>query len=55
MHALILALLAAILPPCATEDATNCYWDASTQGNSLGSSFIDIGGTAYFLDGDLSA
>lgn len=26
--------------PCATEDATACYWDASVQGNGIGSSFV---------------
>lgn len=24
------------LPACATEDSTNCFWDASEQGNGLG-------------------
>lgn len=33
------------LPPCATEDSTNCYWDAAHQGNGLGQSFIDWDGT----------
>lgn len=35
------------LPPCATEDATNCIWDAKTQGNGEGRSFIDYGGKVY--------
>ena len=26
--------------PCPTEDSTNCYWDAQTQGNGEGQSFI---------------
>lgn len=26
----------ALLPPCATEDADGCYWDAETMGNGLG-------------------
>lgn len=24
------------LPACQTEDSTNCFWDASEQGNGLG-------------------
>lgn len=24
------------LPPCATEDSDNCYWDADTMGNDQG-------------------
>ncbi len=27
------------LPPCATEDSDNCYWDADTMGNGEGRSF----------------
>lgn len=50
MLTLLIAVLAAILPPCATEDATNCHYDAQTAGNGLGSSFIDINGEAYYLD-----
>lgn len=38
------------LPPCATEDSTNCVWDAETQGNGQGTSFIDIDGTTYPLE-----
>jgi hypothetical protein len=26
--------------PCATEDSTNCRWDAETMGNGTGRSFI---------------
>lgn len=36
-------------PPCATEDSTNCYWDANVQGNGQGNSFIDVNGTAYYV------
>lgn len=36
---------------CATEDSTNCYWDATTQGNGQGRSFVDINGTAYYFGG----
>ena len=35
------------LPACATEDSTDCYWDATTQGNGTGTSFIDIDGVQH--------
>lgn len=41
---LLFALLFALLPTCAHEDSTNCAWDASTQGNGVGTSFIDLAG-----------
>lgn len=37
--------------PCATEDSTNCVWDARVQGNGQGNSFVDVGGTAYYFGG----
>lgn len=37
------------LPACVTESSTNCYWDATTSGNGLGRSFVDIDGIAYYL------
>lgn len=39
---------APILPSCATEDSTNCVWNADTQGNGQGRSFIDLDGIAYY-------
>lgn len=27
-------------PACPTEDSTHCYWDASVQGNGVGTSFV---------------
>jgi hypothetical protein len=27
---------------CPTEDSDLCYWDASTQGNGQGTSFVSI-------------
>lgn len=45
----LLALLLALLPACATEDSTNCGWDASLHGNGTGSSFITIGTTTIYL------
>lgn len=49
MSALLLGLALAILPACATEDSSNCVWDAQTMGNGTGTSFIDVNGTTYDL------
>lgn len=35
------------LPACTTEDSTDCYWDATVQGNGTGTSFIDIDGVQH--------
>lgn len=46
----VLVLICALLfPPCATEDAMNCVWDANASGNGVGVSFVDVAGTAYEL------
>lgn len=37
------------IPECATEDSTNCFWNANVQGNGTGNSFIDVNGTAYYV------
>jgi len=37
---IIMLLLSLLLPPCATEDSVNCYWDASAQGNGQGSDIV---------------
>lgn len=44
---LVLMIAVAILPACASEDATNCMWNAAAHGNGAGTSFVDIGGRAY--------
>jgi hypothetical protein len=44
---IIFALIIAALPACQSEDSSNCYYDASANGNGVGSSFVDINGTAY--------
>ncbi|MGO2150857.1 MAG: hypothetical protein ACTH32_06605 [Microbacterium gubbeenense] len=50
LTALALTILAAILPPCPTEDAANCTWNAAQHGNGTGHSFIDLDGTTIYLD-----
>lgn len=35
------------LAPCAQEDSTDCFWDASAH-NGQGTSFIDWKGTTYY-------
>jgi hypothetical protein len=40
------AALLSIMPPCPTEDSTNCGWDASKRGNGRGVSFVAIETTA---------
>lgn len=49
MHALIMALLLLVMPPCVTEDSSGCVWDASTQGNGIGMSFVVIDDITYYL------
>lgn len=39
---LLFAFLFAILPPCPTEDSTNCKWDAVNMGNGNGYDFVVI-------------
>lgn len=39
-----------LLTSCPTEDSTDCFWDATAQGNGTGQSFIDLNGTAYTLN-----
>ena len=43
MIALLVAILMAFMPPCATEDSSNCGWDAR-RGNGGGHSFVDLNG-----------
>ena len=47
---LISALIFAVLPACPTEDAANCRWDASRQGNEQGASFFDLGGFVFYVE-----
>ena len=34
--------LHAVATPCKTEDSTLCYWNADTQGNRQGESFLAL-------------
>lgn len=45
----LLTLLLSLLPSCPTEDSTNCYWDAQSRGNGIGTSFVDVGGVVWKL------
>ena len=38
------------LPACEFEDSTNCVWNADSQGNGQGRSFINLNGTIHYLD-----
>lgn len=49
MAALILAAAALILPPCPTEDSSQCYWNAAVHGNGTGTSFVALGDTVAYL------
>lgn len=44
-----LLLAGCAFPACEYEDSSNCMWNAETQGNGQGQSFIDIAGRAYHL------
>lgn len=46
---MIVAILSLFLSACPTEDSRNCLWDAS-RGNGAGRSFVDVAGTAYYLN-----
>ncbi len=35
------------LPLCPTEDSTDCFWDASEQGNGVGHDVINEGDPAH--------
>jgi len=50
MTNILWAILFAALPPCQFEDSHNCAWDAHTQGNSQGTSLIDMGGRRTWAD-----
>lgn len=38
------------LVACEFEDSTNCVWNAQEQGNGEGNSFVDIDGTAFYVE-----
>lgn len=41
---MIYFILALLLSPCPSEDSNFCQWDAQTQGNGLGQSFVALSG-----------
>lgn len=36
------------LPACEHEDSDNCYWNAETMGNGIGSSFTNVMGQLFY-------
>ena len=38
------------LPPCPTEDSTDCWWDATVHGNGLGHSFVNYDGSWQIIE-----
>lgn len=47
----VLFLLVSLgMTPCVTEDSENCYWDATTMGNGVGTSFVNVNGNWYMVD-----
>jgi hypothetical protein len=50
MAATALSLAALTLPLCPTEDSNNCVWDAATQGNGEGRSFVVIDEKVTYLN-----
>ena len=47
---LTLTLMLSLMPACAYEDETNCGWNAATQGNGQGVSFVSIAGRTFMLE-----
>lgn len=50
---LVIAIILAILPSCPTEDSFGiwgmCGWNAQTQGNGIGRSFVVIGDESSYI------
>lgn len=40
------------LEPCLTEDSDNCYWDASSRSNGVGSDFYVVEEQVIYVDHD---
>ena len=38
------AVASITLTPCEFEDSSNCAWNAETQGNGRGQSFVNVAG-----------
>lgn len=43
----------ATLPPCRTEDDTQCYWNGYTMGNGEGRSYLYVDHVVYYTDGSV--
>ena len=41
------AVILAVNRPCPYEDSTFCTWDAESQGNGTGRSFVNVGVTIW--------
>lgn len=46
LPAILVSAFLALFPPCPTEDSSFCGWNAATQGNGTGASFIALWGNA---------
>lgn len=47
---IFLMLITLGMPACEYEDSENCYWDASTMGNGVGVSFVNVDGEWFTVD-----
>lgn len=46
--------IVATITACATEDSSDCYWDAASRGNGHGTSFVDIDGRLFSATGHVT-
>lgn len=45
----LVAILITILPPCAEESDSYCFWDAQQSGNGNGHSFIAFSDSVIYI------
>lgn len=43
-------MTALLLEPCQTEDSTDCWWDATVNGNGQGHSFVNYDGSWQVIE-----
>lgn len=48
MPSFILSILLIVLPPCKTEDSSNCAWNAPIREQGQGVAFVDLLGVAFY-------